>query len=703
MRTLFLPLWAITLSTLVLCDVVSSAQNQQQQQPLGPNSLSSSHLPSPGQSLNFSSPHPHLLHSTASLLSQWPNTFFPNGHALAAVTVPPFTPLYHGRTDALPPPSPEWLAFDREMSVGIMGSTRDSHLLTYQTTRPVRMLYFDGESAALMGLGQLDSQMLVAFGNVTGPEGEAGRGRGLWGEYERASGLCGWLRGEGLGGRGWGFEGVVRMNAGFEVIWCDFGSGSLRLVGWVNVTAPLLGEAENEEGEEGEEWDVGNSAVVRGKVEGMVEGEAGDELKNRGVDSTSYYPLPPVPTRTDRAVDPSTPPAPPNWRRDRDREPFLVQQGWGWFDSATWHYGASGNKGETRAKVDSCAILSFYSDRFANQSLNRAVVERKALNLTDDGLWKGEGKGNKTLALLELARRRRFHHLGDVTPDEGELMRDHAKRSLSGLLKKESGCSEADWVGMASEIVQQTGMRIKMLEMKLAAVGDGDKSNDTALRTWFHGFRAELHGFTVGFLVYPRKASKETWTVGTELFNETYSRCRYHYTRLLAPDQVSLLPEEMEQRQAVEEVQGGICSVMLTIAFGVEKTWAEVFNKNAKWRKPSHALSGLTQRVLAWHDDLSLLRAWLGWESDFTGCKTVCAWDERCYIPMWPLMSRARPGGDHHPPPPYGRHPPQYGPPPNGSYPGRPGFKIPPRGPWWMGDDTDLWEPKCVEAKYIMG
>ncbi|GJD02663.1 hypothetical protein ColKHC_11488 [Colletotrichum higginsianum] len=63
--------------------------------------------------LNYSSPAPHLFASAYGLLQQWSNTMFPNGHTMAAVEVPPFTLLYHGRTDdAGGAPSPEWLAFD---------------------------------------------------------------------------------------------------------------------------------------------------------------------------------------------------------------------------------------------------------------------------------------------------------------------------------------------------------------------------------------------------------------------------------------------------------------------------------------------------------------------------------------------------------------------------------------------------------------
>jgi hypothetical protein len=160
------------------------------------------------------------------------------------------------------------------MSFGIMVSTRNSWLLTYQTSRPVRALYFDGESAALMGLGQLDTQTLHVYGNVSGPEGDGGFPfRGLAPEYDRARGLCDWLLEAGLRGEGWGFEGVVRMNAGFEMIWCDFTSGSLRLLTQLNITAPLLPD-EGDDDEEG-----GGGGWERRGTHADVHGQAGDELE----------------------------------------------------------------------------------------------------------------------------------------------------------------------------------------------------------------------------------------------------------------------------------------------------------------------------------------------------------------------------------------------------------------------------------------
>ncbi|CCF47380.1 hypothetical protein CH063_15792 [Colletotrichum higginsianum] len=188
------------------------------------------------------------------------------------------------------------------------------------------------------------------------------------------------------------------------------------------------------------------------------------------------------------------------------------------------------------------------------------------------------------------------------------------------------------------------------------------------------------------FLEYPHEIGPGTWDVAGGLFSETYSRCRYRYTRLLVD--VPLSGRERDLRDATEEVMGGICGVLLEVGFGIERAWFELEEEPAEGGR-----SGLEAESQGWVDAVRRLRAWVGWEGEFTRCTRVCAWDERCYIPMWPLLrsvwGRKRP-----------RPPPERGP-GNGTEPG-PGYGMPGRGPGWMGDETDLWEPKCVKMEDIM-
>ncbi|KAB5525776.1 hypothetical protein GE09DRAFT_1257510 [Coniochaeta sp. 2T2.1] len=621
--------------------------------------------------LNFSSAAPHIFHSTLSLLKQLPNTVFPNGHTIAPVVIPLLTLFHHARRDADAPSSPEWVAFDSDMSYGIMGGHRNVWMWTYQTARPVRALYFDGESGNLQGLGQFDLQMLLLYGNVTGPSGMDD----LELEYDRATGLCDWLAAAGLRGSGWGYEGVVRMNAGFEMIWCDFSSDSLKLVSRINVTAPLLLKEDRDgDGDSGSEA-ASVSLLAGDEVSGelLAQRTCATRLPSSlGVTTTSA-------TTTRPRSTPNLPDMPPGWKDELRREPFLRTRSWGWFDSATWHYGASGagaGVGETRAKLSGCGVLTFYSRKFANQSLNRALEERQSLNLTDDGLWSGPRDGtNRTEALTQLRRRRRFHHLEHASQEEARMMKKDVEMSLKMLMHDESRCLGADWTLIASDIVRRTSGVLGDLDSFLASAPK-DWSDERSVREWLHGVRGRSHMFMVNFLQYPETEDLSVWSTRSSLFNKTYSLCRSRYTALLEEGTVLLMPEEAEQQWAVEETFGTICLVQLHVGFGIERTWREVLG--GSYTEFTGSLPMLRERSRSWSRQLSELTAWLGWEDNNMGCKDVCAANERCYIPMWPITR------------------------PEESTDSLRSVRTS-RRPWVHSDETDLWQPKCVSEVCIEG
>jgi hypothetical protein len=62
----------------------------------------------------------HIFSGLASLLDQLPNALKKNGHTIVPAIIKPYTPLYHAFSASRgPPPSPEWLAFEPEMSISI--------------------------------------------------------------------------------------------------------------------------------------------------------------------------------------------------------------------------------------------------------------------------------------------------------------------------------------------------------------------------------------------------------------------------------------------------------------------------------------------------------------------------------------------------------------------------------------------------------
>lgn len=156
-----------------------------------------------------------------------------------------------------------------------------------------------------------------------------------------------------------------------------------------------------------------------------------------------------------------------------------------------------------------------------------------------------------------------------------------------------------------------------------------------------------------------------------------FARCKYHHTRLLVPSEgISLSPEEELLRWAAGEVMGAICYVTQSVGFAVEKTWLTYFNDKAA----SSGTTWLWSRKLQadarrWTHGIEELMAWLGWAGEWVRCEKVCAWDEECYIPMWPLKGpMGRPPKGKRPP---GGGPPGGGPPEDGPGVGPPG-ELPP-------------------------
>jgi hypothetical protein len=489
-----------------------------------------------------------------------------------------------------------------------MGATQNTHILTYQTTKPLKCLYFDGMSASLANNGEMDAQMLFIYGNTSGSS-SADRWRGLFDEYDRAIKLCEWVERKGLGGLGWGVEGIVRMNAGFEMIVCNFSTPSLKLISHLNVTAPLLG---------------------------LPETESMDMLAS---ESSDIYPLPTKTSPLSRATNPANPPMPPNWRQTVTREPFLRSQGWQWFVSATWHYGFNGlgpGAGETRVKPLTCGFVSFFSPELLSLQNPRAEYQRGLLNLTHDGLWKREeNTTTRKIALQELMRRRRTFRLDDMTAVDAKKINIAMERTLHSLglsqskLVDTSACSGIEWDTLTNEITTRYSSGLSEL---LKTITDSEavlEQNYTTFKTSMTAIRDRTHSLLVPFMEYPTnptdvKQLQAVWSRSSTSAKATLSRCKYHYTRLLTPETgVILGPEESLLKSAVEETLGEICNVVVDVGFTIEKIWLSTFNEyddttHKDWR------SGLEGELKRWRYGVEELMSWLGWAGNWVSCDRSC-------------------------------------------------------------------------------
>lgn len=166
----------------------------------------------------------HFVFETVnSLLQHWPNTRYRNGHTIIPGVVPKGTLLYHGAFSDKIPTIPEWTATDPEHSILFCRGASDTGCwhLTLAATRPLKVLYFDGTSAANTKDGTLDTQDIIAWGELK-PD--------WWmHEQQRLEDLCKW-------GAPYGVDGYVRMEMDFEVMLCDFTAG-VEVISWSNLAS----------------------------------------------------------------------------------------------------------------------------------------------------------------------------------------------------------------------------------------------------------------------------------------------------------------------------------------------------------------------------------------------------------------------------------------------------------------------------------
>ncbi|UNI22502.1 hypothetical protein JDV02_008388 [Purpureocillium takamizusanense] len=220
----------------------------------------------------------HVFNAVHSAGRQWGAALNHNGFGFFPAVVPRGTLLYHGAASPDPPRGPEWLAFEMEHAElfaqswrqddegdgeeegnGIASSrtswsprthihaatasqqrplargiiNRRGYFHTYRARRDLKLLYIDGMAAAKSSFGPLDSQDLVLRENKTGPLDD-----NMWDEVGRARDVCRFVTEVGM-------DGFVRVEIGFEVVYCDdFATG----LDPVSVTRSFMPPKEEEDG-----------------------------------------------------------------------------------------------------------------------------------------------------------------------------------------------------------------------------------------------------------------------------------------------------------------------------------------------------------------------------------------------------------------------------------------------------------------------
>jgi hypothetical protein len=185
----------------------------------------------------------HIFNAIHSSMRQWGSSLNHNGVSFFPVLVPKGTEFYHGRGDNKTVTGMEWLAFEPEHALLFArprfrrpppkdenrppfqfghqipfetaspeepSEPEAGFLHTYATKKDLQLIYVDGMSAGKTSNGTLDSQDYVILNSTE-------EHFGFW-DYERAQEMCDIARTDWEGR----VDGFLRMEAGFEIILCDF-------------------------------------------------------------------------------------------------------------------------------------------------------------------------------------------------------------------------------------------------------------------------------------------------------------------------------------------------------------------------------------------------------------------------------------------------------------------------------------------------
>lgn len=467
--------------------------------------------------------------------------------------------------------------------------------------------------------------MLLLYGNVTGPPGRNDTGGFLWDEYARAQGLCGWLHERDFDDPGHGIEAIVRMSAGFELIWCNFSSLSLRLISRFNASVPLLG--------------YNRTSLIPDKSEKSKETEPASSFGTQG--------------------EPEVDLPAPEWEIDWEHEPFVASQQWDWFTSMSRTYDLqdmSSEREPTIRLLDS-DVVSLYSPDYPDLQTTMANHEREQYNLTSDGLWEGaKTLGLRNAALQALMRRRHRHRAGNLSPNEITTLHRGMEQMVSRLLSPENPHTTAVSWSRTSDLIVNTFAKPLMRFQELLQHSQYPTPNpqkpvltsQQQQKRKFALLRERAHAMLMPFFSYQpqpqhqhRKPHRHT---------SSLSRCKSLYlpyqTHTAAPH-----PNENNNKhhhfvsKATEEVLHNICSTLITIGVEIEEVWLRRFHfdGDAAPRPEEHGQEGrLREQMRGWRERIEELTAWLGWVPHWMGCSRLCGWDVRFSpipFPLSPFLS----------------------------------------------------------------
>lgn len=449
------------------------------------------------------------------------------------------------------------------MGVGLRVTTGPAHLHTYLTTRPLRMLYLDGQTGVLTTLGTLDAQTALLRGHIDpNPSMDF-----IYDETTRGTELCALAAELRL-------DGIVRMDAAFEALVCDFETAGLVETVVANVTVPGKGAS-------------------------------------RGDDKD----LPDDPTRT-----------PPQGNGDM----YAERYGWEWMRSGTWHYGGYGSAGngndrESRVHVDTCGMLSFYSPLLRSLSGKHQGFDISELPYpTFESGW-GLRRGHRLLGISREDARTAREWVREVST----ILREHSDGvsffSPSTWFEEDVKCSGINWQALTETIVSQHKGRILEISAALSRQRDGMLSTPEMLEH-VHGLS---HAALQPFVQYP---TDEAWTVD-DIKRLTLDRCSNLFTKYVPTGTYNRF--EALLKDSIQIVMGRICEYEWEVFEWSEQHTSDLlrnprnqrqYEKSEKTRQGDNDVRLTDGTIEIFTERTREFIKWMGWDL-WTHCSEPCAWN----------------------------------------------------------------------------
>ena len=475
------------------------------------------------------------------------------------------------------------------MGLGIYASTGVTFMHTFVTTKELKLLYFDGQSAVLSAYGTLDSQTALLRQHILKEPGI----EFTYNETARGYELCALANDMHV-------DGVMRMDAGFETLICNFESSHLVQSHVVNVTVPGIGSSRED--------DPG---------------------------------LPQDPTRP-----------PPHGIGNM----YASNNGWEWVRSGTWHYGGyghvAGNHPESRVDLNLCGFVTFYDP-------NLRSLSGRHHELIDDGQsfqsgW-GLRRGHRLLdvSVEDSAMVKTWVRTASDIATSPNIQAYSPARWFEDRVP----CSGINWQALTETIVSQHKGRITEIAAATARYQQGLMS----LEDFFVHTHGLSHATLQPFLQYPtenlgsiEEIKHETLQRCELLYTKHISSKDYNRFEALIKDSVEIVLRRICSWEWDTFVwTEKYTSNLLPNDGGAshEKT-TNMSGSNA-----------VKEEVKTFAQTIKDFLKWINWDL-WTQCDEKCSWNVRarrllffltssrvgqlsnfmrvqqelCYIPMWPLV-----------------------------------------------------------------